>query len=72
MVYIGKQALCGGDRRKVSKMEEERELEEDILTSFERGEWRRVADVAAEINRHAACAKEALRNLPQFPLAARQ
>ncbi len=51
-------------------MDEERQLEEDILASFERDEWRRVPDVALEIARHAAYAKEALKNLPRRQLAA--
>lgn len=55
-------------------MDEERELEDDILASFERNEWRPVADVAVEINRHSAYAREALKSLqslPQLPPAAR-
>lgn len=52
-------------------MNEERQLEDDILGSFERDEWRRVADVDLEIDRHAAYAKEALKNLPRRQQAAR-
>ncbi|RNJ48450.1 hypothetical protein [Methylocystis hirsuta] len=41
-------------------MDDERQLEEEILASFERGEWRQVRDVRSEIERHAAYAKDAL------------
>lgn len=41
-------------------MDDERRLEEEILASFERGEWRQVKDVRAEIGRHEAYAKDAL------------
>ncbi len=41
-------------------MDDERQLEEEILASFERGEWRQVKNVRSEIDRHAAYAKAAL------------
>lgn len=41
-------------------MDDERQLEEEILASFERGEWRQVKNVRSEIDRHSAYAKEAL------------
>jgi predicted DNA binding CopG/RHH family protein len=41
-------------------MDEERMLEEEILASFERDEWRGVADAGKEIERYAAYAEAAL------------
>jgi predicted DNA binding CopG/RHH family protein len=41
-------------------MDEKRRLEEEILASFDRGEWRQVKNVRSEIDRHAGYAKDAL------------
>ncbi|NVO00124.1 MAG: hypothetical protein HXX17_12425 [Geobacteraceae bacterium] len=39
---------------------EEAKYEEDILTSFEKGEWQSVPNLKDEIARYAACASAAL------------
>lgn len=42
------------------KTKEEAKYEEDILTSFERGEWQSVPNLKDEITRHAASAGASL------------
>ncbi|MBF0152304.1 MAG: hypothetical protein HQL64_00975 [Magnetococcales bacterium] len=42
-------------------MDEERKLEEEILASYERGEWQSVPNVEQEIDRITSCARASLR-----------